>query len=107
MQQLSPTGLKAWLADGDRPAPYLLDVREPWEYAICHIEGSATIPMSAVAVRRNELPEGRDIVVICHHGGRSQQVAAFLEQAGLDRIHNLAGGIHQWSLQVEPDMPRY
>jgi len=107
MQQLSPPGLKSWLADGDRAAPYLLDVREPWEYDLCHIEGAEPIPMASIPARQGELPKERDIVVMCHHGGRSQQVAAFLEHAGFSRVHNLQGGIHQWALQVDPAMRRY
>jgi rhodanese-related sulfurtransferase len=107
MQQLSPTGLKSWLADGDRSAPYLLDVREPWEYALCHIEGAEPIPMASIPARSEELPKDRDVVVICHHGGRSQQIALFLEKAGFDRVYNLQGGLHQWALQVDPAMPRY
>jgi rhodanese-related sulfurtransferase len=107
MQQLSPTDLKSWLSDGNRPTPYLLDVREQWEQSICHIDGAQSIPMGTVPGRRDELPRDRDIVVICHHGGRSQQVAFFLEQAGFDHIHNLQGGIHQWALQVDSTMARY
>jgi rhodanese-related sulfurtransferase len=107
MQQLSPIDLKAWLAEGDRPAPFLLDVREPWEYARCRIDGSHLIPMSSVPSRMVEVPRDRDVVVICHHGGRSQQVALFLAQAGIERVHNLQGGVNAWALQVDAAMPRY
>jgi rhodanese-related sulfurtransferase len=107
MQQLTPDGLKSWLADGDRSAPFLLDVREPWEYSHCRIDGAALIPMGAIPSRVTELPKDRDIVVICHHGGRSQQVALFLVNSGFDRVHNLRGGVHAWALQVDPTMPRY
>jgi rhodanese-related sulfurtransferase len=54
-----------------------------------------------------ELPKDRDIVVICHHGARSQQVALFLVNSGFNRVHNLQGGVHAWALQVDPTMPRY
>jgi rhodanese-related sulfurtransferase len=107
MQQLSPTGLKSWLADGARSAPFLLDVREPWEYAHCHIDGSHPMPMASVPARVAEVPKQQEIVVICHHGARSQQVAFFLEQAGFDRVHNLQGGLNAWALQIDPAMPRY
>jgi rhodanese-related sulfurtransferase len=107
MQQLSPAGLKSWLADGDRSAPFLLDVREPWEYARCHIDGAQSLPMAAVPTRLAELPVDQEIVVICHHGGRSQQIALLLERSGFDRVHNLQGGVHAWALQVDPTMPRY
>jgi rhodanese-related sulfurtransferase len=107
MQQLSPDDLNRWLADGARPNPFLLDVREAWEYAHCHIEGAQLIPMGTVPSRVAELPRDQDIVVICHHGGRSQQIGLLLERAGFDRVHNLQGGVHAWALQVDPGMPRY
>jgi len=107
MRQLSPTGLKDRLAEGGAEPLCLLDVREPWEYAHCHLEGAQLMPMASIPSRLAELPKDRDIVVICHHGGRSQQVALFLEQSGFDRVHNLQGGVHAWALQVDPAMPRY
>lgn len=107
MEQLSPTGLKEWLDDPQRGKPLLLDVREPWEFEHCHIEGSTPIPMSAIPARAGELPKDEDIVVICHHGGRSFQVAMFLEQQGFSRLHNLNGGVNAWAAQVDPAMPRY
>lgn len=107
MQQLSPDGLQRWLADGERAAPVLLDVREPWEYAHCRIDGAQSMPMGTVPSRLAELPKDQDIVVICHHGGRSRQIALLLERAGFDRVHNLEGGVHAWALQIDPAMPRY
>lgn len=107
MDQITPTQLKAWLDDPDRPAPLLLDVREPREHQICHLEGSMLMPMQTVPVRRQELEAGREIVVICHHGGRSMQVAMFLERQGVAGVHNLAGGVDAWAREVDPSMPRY
>ncbi|HEX5393961.1 MAG TPA: rhodanese-like domain-containing protein [Rhodocyclaceae bacterium] len=107
MEQLSPTGLKEWLDDSARSKPLLLDVREPQEFQHCHIAGSKHIPMSTIPARAGELPKDEDIVVICHHGGRSFQVAMFLEQQGFTRLHNLNGGVNAWSVQVDPAMPRY
>lgn len=107
MQQLSPDGLKRWLADGGRATPFLLDVREPWEYAHCHIDGARSMPMGTIPSRLDAVPKDQDIVVICHHGARSQQVAILLERSGFGRVHNLQGGVHAWSLQVDPSMPRY
>jgi rhodanese-related sulfurtransferase len=105
--QLPPHELKAWLDDSARPAPLVLDVREPWEHGVCSIAGSRLIPMQEIPVRVAELPRERDIVVLCHHGMRSLQVAAFLARAGFDKVLNLAGGIAAWAEQVEPSMARY
>jgi rhodanese-related sulfurtransferase len=107
MQQITPTELAAWLADESRESPLLLDVREPWEFQTCHIDGSLTMPMALVPIRQQELPDDRPIVCICHHGARSLQVAYFLERAGFEQMINLAGGVDAWALQVDRSMPTY
>jgi rhodanese-related sulfurtransferase len=107
MQQLRSSRLAEWLADRNRPQPLLLDVREPWEVAHCQIEGSQHMPMHLVPVRCDELPKDRDIVVICHHGGRSMQVAMFLERKGFEKVYNLLGGVEGWACEVDPGMNRY
>src|ERR671918_3541 len=81
MHSLNPLDLKA-LLDSPGPAPVLLDVREPWEYALCHIGDCKSIPMGQIPDRIGELDPRAKIVVICHHGVRSQAIAQFLEQAG-------------------------
>jgi rhodanese-related sulfurtransferase len=105
--QIRPEQLKQWLADDDRPAPLLLDVREPWEYQLCSLAGSVHIPLGAVPSRAAELDPGRELVVICHHGGRSLQAALWLERNGFDKLHNLAGGVDAWARQVDPSMATY
>jgi rhodanese-related sulfurtransferase len=85
----------------------LLDVREPWEYEICHIAGSVAIPMKEVAARMEELQDAEEIVVICHHGMRSAQVAAFLARSGMDNVANLSGGIDAWARTVDGTMAVY
>jgi rhodanese-related sulfurtransferase len=107
MKQVSPPELAAWLADGGRPKPLLLDVREPWEFEKARIEGALLIPMRDVPARVEELDRDKDVVAICHHGGRSQQVAIFLEKAGFKKIHNLVGGVDAWSRTVDPTVPVY
>jgi len=107
MKQISPADLSAWLADGGRARPLLLDVREPWEFQTCRIAGSTHVPMNQVAARKDELNDAADVVVICHHGGRSMQVAMFLEKNGFSKVHNLAGGVDQWAKTVDPSMPVY
>jgi rhodanese-related sulfurtransferase len=107
MQTLTAPELAAWLADTSRAKPVLLDVREPWEFAACHIEGAVPIPMNSIPERLQELDEEDPIVCICHHGARSLSVAAFLERNGFNQVINLTGGVHAWALQVDPAMPTY
>ena len=107
IEQVQPDELKAWLDDATRARPLVLDVREPWEHEVCAIPGSQLLPMPEIPARWQELPNDTDIVVVCHHGMRSLQVAGFLQQAGLTRVRNLSGGIAAWAARVDPDMPRY
>lgn len=107
MRQISPTELAQRLNDPQQPAPVLLDVREPWEFQHCHIAGSLPMPMASVPARLAELDPGQEIVVICHHGGRSAQVCMFLAHQGYPNVVNLAGGVAGWAAQVDPTMPQY
>ena len=107
MNTIAPHELAAWLADERRQQPVLLDVREPWEWQAARIEGSRHIPMREVPARLGELDRGQEVVAICHHGGRSQQVAMFLEKNGFAKVHNLVGGVDAWSRTVDPAVPLY
>lgn len=107
MKQISPTDLAHWLADASAARPLLLDVRENWEYALCHIAGSENRPMNTIPATVDQLDPERPTVVICHHGMRSYQVGVFLERAGFDDIINLSGGVAAWADNVEPGMARY
>lgn len=117
MQQLSARQLADWIAEycdsspesGEerRKKPFLLDVRDPWEYERCHLPESTLIPMSTVSARLQELDDEADVVVICHHGMRSLQVAMFLERNGFLSIYNLAGGVDAWARDIDPGMPQY
>jgi rhodanese-related sulfurtransferase len=107
MNQLTPVQLAAWLSDQRREKPLLLDVREPWEWETARIAGSTLIPMREIAGRFGEVDPAREVVAICHHGGRSMQVAMFLEKQGFKRVHNLVGGIDAWSRSVDPAVPQY
>ncbi|MDB5990535.1 MAG: sulfurtransferase [Herbaspirillum sp.] len=107
MQHLSAPELANWIADTIRPAPVLLDVREPWEFEKCSIADSVPIAMNTIPARMQELDPDAAIVCICHHGARSMQVAAFLERQGFTNITNLTGGIHAWALQVDPAVAVY
>lgn len=105
MKQITPEELKLYMDAGNSPA--LLDVRETWEYEICHIDNSTNISMSLIPSRIAELKPDQEIVVICHHGIRSLQVANYLEAQEYTNISNLAGGIDAWARTVEPVMTQY
>jgi rhodanese-related sulfurtransferase len=107
MKQLTPAELAAWIADKSRAKPLLLDVREPWEFQTCNIAGSVHVPMGEIPARAGEVDQTAEVVVICHHGGRSMQVAMFLEKNGFPKVHNLAGGVDAWARSVDPAMPVY
>ena len=78
------------------PGVYLLDVREPDEYAAGHIPGITLIPMGEVASRLTELPRDKEIIVTCRTGNRSSQVADLLREQGFTNVHNMTGGIVAW-----------
>lgn len=105
--QVTPGELAAWRRDAARAAPLLVDVREPWEHAICTIEGSLLIPLSTIPARIDELPRDQDLVLVCHHGNRSQRAALWLEQQGYSRLSNLQRGVEGWAAEVDPSMARY
>jgi len=96
----------AHLRDADQPH-FVLDVREPWEVAICAFEGSLNVPMRELPTRLPELPRDRPLIVVCHHGMRSYQAAAWLRRNGFGNAVNLAGGIDAWARAIDPAMPSY
>jgi adenylyltransferase/sulfurtransferase len=103
--EVTPTELRARL---DARAPMLLlDVREPWERALCRIEPSLHIPLEEIQVRVQELDPDGEIVVYCHHGVRSGAVVGYLRRLGFTRVANLAGGIDRWARSVDATMRRY
>ena len=87
--------------------PVLLDVREPWEFNICHIEGSRLLPLGEIQQRMRHLDPDFETVVICHHGIRSRQVGMYLEYQGFSNIINLVGGVEAWAREVDPHMATY
>ena len=91
----------------EHETPMLLDVREPWEFEICHIDGSVNIPMGQVSRQLEQLQTASEIVVICHHGIRSQQVIIFLQQQSVATLVNLDGGVDAWARTIDLDMPVY
>ena len=112
LNQITPAQLSAW---GEQQAAagalLVLDVREPWEVQTASVKPAGfellTIPMSLIPARLNELDRTRPVACLCHHGGRSMQVASFLVQQGSERVANIAGGIHAWAAEVDPSLNTY
>jgi adenylyltransferase/sulfurtransferase len=109
--QLTATEVHALL--GSASPPQLIDVREPWEYETAHIAGAALIPMGSIPLAIQpggalaEVARDTPMIIQCHHGGRSNQVAHFLATQGFTQVMNFDGGIDAWSIEVDPRVARY
>lgn len=107
MQHMTAPEVAALIAESSGRDHVLLDVREPWEFETCRIDGSLSIPMNTIPGALDRLDRDASIICICHHGARSMRVAQFLEANGFAQVTNLTGGIHAWAQQVDPAMPTY
>jgi rhodanese-related sulfurtransferase len=105
IDELEPIELKQRLERGEALA--VLDVREPEEVRIAALPNAVHIPMNDIPGRIAELDRDAQWVVMCHHGMRSAQVAMYLARRGFTHVANLTGGIEEWSLTVDPTVPRY
>ncbi|AKD56741.1 molybdopterin-synthase adenylyltransferase MoeB [Spirosoma radiotolerans] len=105
-QKLSVQELANRIATGEEL--FLLDVRERPEYELCHLEGAVLIPVGMIPNNRKRIPTDRPVIVYCHHGIRSANVAQYLyAQDGLTNLYNLDGGINAWARDIEPEMAVY
>ena len=103
--EITPTETKARIARGDKLL--LVDVREPWEFDLCRIAGAKLIPLGSLAANVNALLAADEVICYCHHGMRSLDAATWLRFQGLENAKSLAGGIERWSVEVDPNVPRY
>jgi len=103
--EITPAEMKERLGRGENFL--LVDVREPWEHELCHIDGAKLIPMGSIPQNLQALDVDEDVVCYCHHGMRSMDVAVWLRGQGVQRAKSLAGGIERWSLEIDPRVPRY
>jgi sulfur-carrier protein adenylyltransferase/sulfurtransferase len=85
----------------------IIDVREPHEWEISHIQGAELIPLGSLAARMSELDSAEDIVLQCKSGARSARALELLRTAGFRKLKNLKGGINAWARDVDPSLPRY
>lgn len=112
IEQVQPSQLQDWIASqATHGQTVVLDVREAWEVQTACVSAQGfdlvNIPMHLIPPRLQELDRHQPIAVLCHHGGRSMQVAAFLVQQGFSHVANIAGGINAWSSQVDAAVPIY
>ena len=112
IDQVRPADLQQWIASHAAHGPaVVLDVREPHELQMASIRADGfelvCIPMGVIPPRLHELDNSRPVACLCHHGGRSMQVAAFLSSRGFAHVANIAGGINAWSAEVDPGVARY
>ena len=103
--EITPEELKVKLDRGEKIR--IIDVREPEEYAICHLKEVKLIPMGQIQKRLDELNPRDFTVLYCHHGTRSFQAALWLRQKGFQNAWNLQGGIDAWAERIDHRMARY
>jgi len=104
MRNLSAAELKPLLKDR---SVVLLDVRQAEELEIAQLPGAQHIPLNELPARLNELNPAQPIVVLCHHGVRSEMAGRLLERNGFASVAHLTGGIDAWSEQIDPTLARY
>ena len=102
---MTPTELARRLTAGE--APRVIDIREPYEWAIARIEGAELMPLSQVAAWWRTLDPDEALVVVCHHGRRSSALCRALAAEGFTGLIDLQGGIEAWRQAVDPAMPAY
>ena len=103
--EITPREVKALLTSGEKFL--FVDVREKWEYDTSRIEGATLIPLGDIPANLFRLEDAGDIVLLCHHGMRSLDAAAWLRSQGVAGARSMAGGIERWALEVDPAVPRY
>ena len=104
--------VQRWLAEDQasgEATDWLIDCREPGEWSICQIEGATLIPMQQTPDQLENIQSrsGSRLVVYCHHGVRSLQVAHYLRNQGIVHAQSMAGGIDWWSQTIDTSVPRY
>ncbi len=103
--EITPLEVKQRLDRGEKML--VVDVREPWEYAHCHLENALHIPMGSIPANLQQLDTDENVICYCHHGMRSLDVANWLRSQGIASAKSMAGGIERWSAEIDPKVPRY
>jgi rhodanese-related sulfurtransferase len=105
--EISCDDVSRWMETDHQPL--LLDCREADEFALVAIAGAKLLPMSEIQSRAGELSDHKEspIVVYCHLGMRSAQVAQWLREQGFNQVQSMAGGIDRWAVEIDPSMKQY
>jgi rhodanese-related sulfurtransferase len=103
--EITPREVKALLERGEKF--FLVDVREKWEYDTSRIESATLIPLREIPSNLARIEEAGEVVLLCHHGMRSLDAAAWLRSQGVATARSMAGGIDRWAVEVDPAVPRY
>ena len=103
--EITPREVKALVTRGEKFL--LVDVREKWEYDTSRIEGATLIPLREIPANLSRLEDAGDVVLLCHHGMRSMDAAAWLRSQGVAGARSMAGGIDRWAVEVDSAVPRY
>src|ERR1700693_3578697 len=103
--EIAPREVQELLARGEKFL--FVDVREKWEYDTSRIEGATLIPLREIPANLPRLEDAGDIVLLCHHGLRSLDAAAWLRSQGVTGARSMAGGIDRWAVEVDSAVPRY
>lgn len=106
--EVTPAEAQQRLKSGGKAV--LIDVREPEEFAVARVEPSQLMPMNTIPAQVQQLESLADektLLLLCHHGVRSLQVAAWLRNQGVENCFSVAGGIDRWSIEVDTRVPRY
>ncbi|HYW49146.1 MAG TPA: rhodanese-like domain-containing protein [Gemmatimonadaceae bacterium] len=105
LSNLTPLEIRDALAQRDDIT--LVDVREPVEHAIASIEGAILVPLRTLPERLDSLPREHEIMLLCHHGMRSEMAGNFLLAQGFSRVSHMVGGIDRWTDDVDSTIPKY
>ncbi len=107
VRNISPQNFATEIESSASVTSTLIDVREPWEFQIAHIEGAVLHPLGQINEWAQPLNKSASYVVMCHHGGRSAMACQILQGLGFTDVKNLDGGINAWSYVVNPSIARY
>ena len=103
--EIDPSSVKQMLERGE--VLLFVDVREHWEHEVSRVEGSTLIPLREIPANVARFRDASEIVLFCHHGRRSLNAAVWLRSQGIGNARSMTGGIDRWSVEVDPQVPRY